>query len=260
MSNLNWLAVNASPLRATSEDKELERRLSLYQVFLKLYEHHSSLLDEILQLENLGQPSFTGVKPRYIEGVVEGSSAYVMCNLHQAETQTLRQAQCIWTIGRDRSCGIYISDRRLSRRHAAIQYIEHQGFYLVDFKSTNGSYLNGEPVHEAIKLQDGDQIRLGSMAFSFFIANTSRTLPTVPEELLIKLGKKKACNQAEIPTAPVEIKKPPAVKPEETSHFCRQQDFIEDKSGAPVWQELNADQQSDILDRFLSRQIPDNPR
>jgi hypothetical protein len=27
---------------------EIEQRLGLYQVFLKLYEHHRSLLDEIL--------------------------------------------------------------------------------------------------------------------------------------------------------------------------------------------------------------------
>ena len=39
---------------ATSEDKELKQRLGLYQVFLKLYEHHRGLLDEILKVREFG--------------------------------------------------------------------------------------------------------------------------------------------------------------------------------------------------------------
>lgn len=106
----------------------------------------------------------------YIQGIVDGSAVSVITNLCEGKTETLLQPQHIWTIGRDRTCGIHLCDQRVSRRHAAIQYIknaEYSGFYLVDFSSTNGTFVNGEPVYCPIKLQDGDHLRLGSMAFSF---------------------------------------------------------------------------------------------
>ncbi|NJR76151.1 MAG: FHA domain-containing protein [Scytonema sp. CRU_2_7] len=173
-------------MMAELQEKELERRLSLFQVFLKLYEQHSSLLDDILQLENLTQASFA-VNQSYVQGVIDGSTVYVITNLCDNKTQSLQQPQQIWTIGRDDSNGIYIADKYLSARHAAIQYIEQQGFYLFDFKSTNGSFVNGEPVYQPTKLNDGDRIRLGMITFDFFVNHTCRTLPTVALELLMQL-------------------------------------------------------------------------
>jgi pSer/pThr/pTyr-binding forkhead associated (FHA) protein len=152
-------------------EQELQKRLVLYQLFLRLYEHHSSLFHEILQLENFSQPSFLGGRQLYLLGKVEDSVIYIITNLCAGKTQSFTQPQQIWTIGRDRRCSIYISDRYVSRRHAAIQYIDslpEQGFYLIDFNSTNGTYLNGEPVYKPKRLQDGDRIRLGSITFSFF--------------------------------------------------------------------------------------------
>ncbi len=92
-------------LAATSElqSQELEQQLSLYQIFLKLYEQHSTLLDEILQLENLYQPSLKNAKTHYVQGVMDDSAVYVITNLYENQTQTLQQPQQIWTIGRDRS-------------------------------------------------------------------------------------------------------------------------------------------------------------
>lgn len=166
---------------------ELEKRLSLYHVFLSLYERHGDLLDSIFQLENLYQPSFTGVNLRYVQGVVDASSVYVITNLCDNQTQTLQQPQHIWTIGRDCSNGIWTDDRHLSRCHAAIQYIENQGFYLVDFQSTNGSFVNGESIYQPTKLKDGDRIRLGSLMFDFFLNNQCRFLPALPVDLLAQL-------------------------------------------------------------------------
>jgi pSer/pThr/pTyr-binding forkhead associated (FHA) protein len=174
-------------MRTNLENQELEKRLKLYQVFLALYERHGDLLDEILQLENLYQPSLTEVKSRYVQGVVDNSSVYLITNLCNHHTQTLQQPQQVWTIGRDRSNGIYTEDKHLSRCHAAIQYIENQGFYLVDFHSTNGSFVNGETVYQAVKLKDGDRIRLGSLTFDFFCTHQHRVLPTLPTELLSQL-------------------------------------------------------------------------
>ncbi len=237
---------------------ELERRLSLYQVFLKLYEHHSSLLDEILQLENSYQPSFKGVKLCYVQGVVDGSVIYVMTNLCEGKTLSLQQPQQIWTIGRDRTNGIHVSERYVSRRHGAIQYIDNQGFYLIDFNSTNGSYVNGEAVYQPTKLKDGDRIRLGSITFSFFVNFTTSILPTVAVELLMQL----------IPRMGSEVKTPSDLYAKQQSStensdstsqiFCNRDVIDQEPSGTLADENLLiADQKSQILDSFLNR--PNHP-
>ncbi|MFN6513011.1 MAG: FHA domain-containing protein [Nostoc sp. CreGUA01] len=225
---------------------EIERRLSLYQVFLKLYEHHSGLLDEILQLENLYQPSLKRVKTSYVHGVVDTATVYLMTNLCDNQTQSLRQPQRIWTIGRNRSSGICIADSYMSRRHAAIQHIDEQGFYLIDFNSTNGSFVNDQRALEPIKLTDGDRIRLGSLTFNFFIDQKCRTLPTVAMELLMQLMNRKSDNKAEVLTYLRDRQVPLIDRPNENLEISRNNNF-------------SSEQKSEILDRFFSRQKPYNP-
>ncbi|MDZ7957506.1 MAG: FHA domain-containing protein [Aulosira sp. DedQUE10] len=242
---------------AELQDKELERRLSLFQVFLKLYEQHSSLLDEILQLENLAQQSFLAMQPLYVQGVVNGSIVYIVTNLCDNKTQTLHQSQQIWTVGRDGGSGITIADQYLSERHAAIQYINHQGFYLIDFQSSNGSFVNGEPVFGRTKLNDGDRIRLGIITFDFFINQTSRTLPNVSVELLVQLVPgigdhskkifKATSNQQEFPTQNLN----------DALHITEGLNLIDN------WRyqhsNFSLEEKSEILERFFSRQLPHNP-
>lgn len=81
---------------------ELEKRLGLYQVFLKIYEHNRGLLDEILQLENVSFPYFSSRVPTYVQGVVQEQEVYLITNLVNGKTQKLLQPQKIWMIGRDR--------------------------------------------------------------------------------------------------------------------------------------------------------------
>ncbi len=264
---------------ATSEDKELKQRLGLYQVFLKLYEHHRGLLDEILKLESLDSPSVKGAAPRYVQGVVQNNLAYIITNIRASETQTLNQPQRIWTIGRDRTCAIPSGDKWLSRRHAAIQYIEDQGFYLVDFDSTNGSFVNGEPVLQRTLLKDGDQVRLGSLVFSFFFTDCFRTIAAVPSEISKHLLSNSVAEistpntfiempleesdfgsefEIELPTVPVDQEIPVVtVEPKDTSLFLREHS-LKDSGGTPA-PKLSADKQSEILDRFLDKQRHDDP-
>lgn len=236
---------------------EIERRLILYQVFLKLYEHHSSLLDEILHLENRSQPSLTRVKACYVHGVVDTTAVYLMTNLCDNQTQSLRQPQQIWTIGRHRSSGICIADSHMSRRHAAIQHIDDQGFYLIDFNSSNGSFVNGDRADRPIKLKDGDRIRLGSMTFDFFVNYSCRVLPTVAMELLMQLVHRKSDNQVEILTYSRDRQKPLPEKTDDNLEIFRNSALVE--KFEHWYENFSSEQKSEILDRFLSRQIPYNP-
>lgn len=64
-------------------------------------------------------------------------------------------------MGRSLEAGFQIEDDGISRRHAKIASLGNGAFQLVDLGSTNGTFLNGNPVDVA-KLEDGDKIQIGS--------------------------------------------------------------------------------------------------
>ncbi|MBD1944973.1 FHA domain-containing protein [Coleofasciculus sp. FACHB-712] len=246
---------------------ELEQRLGLYQVFLKLYEHHRGLLDEILKLEDSGNKFLSGIAPRYIQGVAQEQQVYLVTNLIDAKTQMLFQPQRIWTLGRARQAALPIPDRRLSRNHAAIRYIDDQGFYLVDLNSTNGTFVNGEPVYKCVLLKDGDRIRLGGLAFSFFLGNTICMVDNVSATLMAEINALTNAEQSlpvteiETPTSPTTVQPPNTECQKETLHFLSGPSAIRDPLvpvlESPVDPQLTPTQQSEILDRFFSRRISD---
>ncbi len=86
------------------------------------------------------------------------------------------------SIGRDKTNGIRISDRSISRRHCLIKRNE-ESFTILDFGSFNGTFVNGAAVKEQT-LNHGDQITLGDVAFLFFQYETENEL--IPN--LVELG------------------------------------------------------------------------
>lgn len=65
------------------------------------------------------------------------------------------------TIGRDPSSAIYVNDTSISRHHADL--MRHGiSWSIVDARSTNGTFVNGTRVNEAV-LQMHDRIRLGQV-------------------------------------------------------------------------------------------------
>ncbi|BAZ38358.1 FHA domain-containing protein [Calothrix sp. NIES-4101] len=239
---------------------ELERRLRLYQTFLKLYEHNSSLLNEILQLETVHHSSLTGVKSFYLQGVIDDSTAYAITNLCQGETQTLKQPQKIWTIGRDRASGIHLTDTYVSRRHAAIQYLDaEQSFCLIDFNSTNGSYINGERVFQSVKLKDGDEIRLGNVVFYFFLNTKTSILPTVAVELLMQLipTQERKADLARYQTTKTKLF---AENLDNTIEMLKSIGYIErDFVDTPISQLFPLEPSPEIREYFVSQQTPNSP-
>jgi pSer/pThr/pTyr-binding forkhead associated (FHA) protein len=255
ISKSHMLTVKKSASVADFQAKEIEKKLNLYQVFLKIYEHHSSLLEEIIQLENISQPCLTRLRPSYVQGIVDDSVVYLVTNVGKNQTEALVQPQRIWTLGRDRHNGIYVADKYLSRRHAAIQYIDDEdcpGFYLVDFKSTNGSFVNGERVYHQIKLKDGDRVRLGGITFDFFCNHSCRILPTVAMELLMQLASRKGCGIDEtlsnisIPEKYLPASSSKAITVLKNSSLEYQHEY----------DGFSTEQKADILDRFFNKASP----
>lgn len=63
------------------------------------------------------------------------------------------------TIGRLADNGLQIDDGSVSSRHAAIEF-EAEAHHLHDLGSTNGTFVNGEQVTDAV-LRHGDEVRFG---------------------------------------------------------------------------------------------------
>jgi transcriptional regulator with GAF, ATPase, and Fis domain len=77
------------------------------------------------------------------------------------------------SVGREKSNGIAIDDRMLSRLHCSI-HNEQGEFFIRDLGSSNGTYVNGIPI-SIHALKEGDQIRAGQSVFVF--TRTGRTAP-----------------------------------------------------------------------------------
>lgn len=72
-------------------------------------------------------------------------------------------------IGRGKKCGISIADRYMSTKNSRI-FKSSGKFYLEDLESTNGTFLNGEPLSDtAVELLDGDKISVGRVNFLFVL-------------------------------------------------------------------------------------------
>lgn len=63
-------------------------------------------------------------------------------------------------LGRGHGCRVRIDDSGLSRRHCRILK-SPEGYLIEDLDSTNGTFLEGEPVRGRRKLEDGVRIQMG---------------------------------------------------------------------------------------------------
>jgi diguanylate cyclase (GGDEF)-like protein len=69
------------------------------------------------------------------------------------------------TIGRADTCTICVNTDQVSRKHATVQAVLGK-YYIVDMRSTNGTFVNEQKVERA-KLLDGDQIRVGKTVLKY---------------------------------------------------------------------------------------------
>jgi len=71
------------------------------------------------------------------------------------------------SIGRAPSNQLTLASERVSRRHAIIQAQQENEFWLVDFGSRNGTYLNSRRITMPQRLQHGDRLTIGPFEFVF---------------------------------------------------------------------------------------------
>jgi FHA domain/Domain of unknown function (DUF1707) len=77
-----------------------------------------------------------------------------------------------FTIGRDASCDLAISDMTVSRQHAQLERTP-EGWLLSDLESTNGTRVNGWRVRGQVPVRAGDLVSFGNLEVVFSSAATA---------------------------------------------------------------------------------------
>jgi predicted component of type VI protein secretion system len=85
----------------------------------------------------------------------------LVANTGPAQGSVFEVGEAGATLGRLPENTICLTDGRLSRHHARIDFRD-DGFWLSDLGSQNGTLLNDHPLSEAHRLQAGDSIELGT--------------------------------------------------------------------------------------------------
>ncbi len=71
------------------------------------------------------------------------------------------------SIGRSSGNELVIAHDKVSRRHALVQAQEADCYWILDFGSKNGTYLNARRVVQPMRLFDGDHIEIGGIRLTF---------------------------------------------------------------------------------------------
>ena len=70
-----------------------------------------------------------------------------------------------YVFGREDGIDIPVQDALASRRHAELRWDEATGWFLVDMKSRNGTFVNSQRITEPTRLEDGTQLQVGGQVF-----------------------------------------------------------------------------------------------
>jgi pSer/pThr/pTyr-binding forkhead associated (FHA) protein len=85
-----------------------------------------------------------------------------------------------FVVGRDPQCHLRPASPMISKRHCAVLQREGKAFAR-DFDSTNGTFVNNEPVKGEVELHHGDQLKMGPLIFEVRIEATAPVnRPTPP--------------------------------------------------------------------------------
>jgi pSer/pThr/pTyr-binding forkhead associated (FHA) protein len=79
------------------------------------------------------------------------------------------------TLGRLPECELAVADAGVSRRHAEVRRGADNTWVVSDLGSTNGTKVNGLRISAARRLEDGDEITVGSTSVHFEAASPPGT-------------------------------------------------------------------------------------
>jgi adenylate cyclase len=84
----------------------------------------------------------------------------------EAANGTRHPIQGSCSLGRTAANRIVLDSPKVSRRHALIHLQNIGELWLIDFGSSNGTFLNKRRIHHPVRLSDGDQITIGDQVLT----------------------------------------------------------------------------------------------
>ena len=109
----------------------------------------------------------TEVEQTAIAALPSGSALLIVRSGPTAGARYLLDTD-VTTVGRHPEADIFFDDVTVSRRHSEITR-EGTRFDIVDQRSLNGTYVNGERVDRAV-LVNGAEVRIGKFRLNFFVS------------------------------------------------------------------------------------------
>jgi len=104
----------------------------------------------------------------------------VVLTAGKAQGQVIPVNLAQFVVGRDPQCNLRPASALISKRHCAILVKDGQVF-VRDFDSTNGTFLNEQPVKGEMALKHDDVLKVGPLAFKVVVEGTpSISKPTPP--------------------------------------------------------------------------------
>jgi pSer/pThr/pTyr-binding forkhead associated (FHA) protein len=104
----------------------------------------------------------------------------------KSEGQVIPISLAQFVIGRDPQCNLRPGSALISKRHCAVLTRGERAF-LRDFGSTNGTFVNEQPVKNEIEIKNKDRLKVGPLAFEVRIetsAAVNRPTPPPPTRKL----------------------------------------------------------------------------
>jgi hypothetical protein len=86
----------------------------------------------------------------------------VVASTGEPSAGTILAADAVTTIGRDVNNAVVLDDPFVSGEHAVLTF-RGRAWFVEDLDSTNGTFLNGEPVDGVAALGFGDELTLGGV-------------------------------------------------------------------------------------------------
>jgi pSer/pThr/pTyr-binding forkhead associated (FHA) protein len=111
----------------------------------------------------LGLVALLAARPRIRAAADVGALTPMQLDLEIFERGTRRShsVQPPFELGRTREADLFLRDPEVSRRHARFE-TNNGVVYVEDLQSSNGTFLNGRRVVEAIEIRQGDEIDVGT--------------------------------------------------------------------------------------------------
>ncbi len=131
--------------------------------------------DEMQTIERAIAPKITPTpspaQPYYFQITFLGTKAHLETNLPHTDRTNSTPAGLAWLIGRSRNCAIVIPDPSVSRCHGVVGYDYHQGLYVMDMGSSNGTFLNQQRLTSLKRypLTDGQILRFSQLTVQVFL-------------------------------------------------------------------------------------------